>query len=48
MGPYDFVAFVEYPTDLAAFEAVTKMAELGFFFTETLPAVEMDRFLTFV
>jgi len=27
---------------------VTKMAELGFFTTETLPAVEMDRFLTFV
>jgi len=48
MGKYDFVAFVEYPTDAAAFEAVTKMAELGFFTTETLPAVEMDRFLTFV
>ena len=48
MGPYDFAAFVEYPSDLAAFEAVTKMAELGFFTTETMPAVEMDRFLTFV
>ena len=48
MGTYDFVAFVEYPTETAAFEAVTKMAELGFFTTETLPAVEMDKFLTFV
>jgi uncharacterized protein with GYD domain len=48
MGEYDFVAFVEYPSDFAAFEAVTKMAELGFFTTETLPAVEMDKFLTFV
>ncbi len=48
MGEYDFVAFVEYPSDLAAFEAVTKMAELGYFTTETMPAMEMDKFLTFV
>jgi uncharacterized protein with GYD domain len=48
MGEYDFVAFVEYPSDVAAFEAVTKMAELRYFTTETLPAMEMDKFLTFV
>lgn len=48
MGEYDFVAFVEYPSDVAAFEAVTKMAEFGYFTTETLPAMEMDKFLTFV
>ena len=48
MGVYDFVAYVQYPTEVAAFEAVTKMAELGFFTTETMPAVEMDKFLTFV
>jgi uncharacterized protein with GYD domain len=48
MGEYDFVAFVQYPSEVAAFEAVTKMAELGYFTTETLPAFEMERFLTFV
>ena len=48
MGEYDFVAFVQYPSDLAAFEAVTKMAELRYFTTETLPAFEIERFLTFV
>lgn len=48
MGEYDFVAVVEYPSDVAAFEAVTKMAELGFFTTETLPAIAMDKFLALV
>jgi hypothetical protein len=42
------VAFVQYPTEVAAFEAVTKMAELGYFTTETMPAFEMERFFTFV
>jgi uncharacterized protein with GYD domain len=48
MGAYDFVAFIEYPTEVAAFEALSKTAALGYFTTETLPAVEMDKFLTFV
>ena len=49
MGPWDFVAFVEYPDNETAFRVLAKIGMLEVVKTETFPAEEVDVFLkTFV
>ena len=44
MGPYDFVAILEYPTVEAAFKAHAKIASLEVIEAETFPVEEVELF----
>jgi uncharacterized protein with GYD domain len=44
MGPYDFVAILEYPTVEAAFKAHAKIATLEVIEAETFPVEEVELF----
>ncbi|HEY7794677.1 MAG TPA: GYD domain-containing protein [Gaiellaceae bacterium] len=44
MGPWDFVSFVKYPDNEAAFRVLAKIGLLGFVQTETYPAEEVEVF----
>ena len=45
MGPWDFVAIVEYPTVEAAFKAHAKVATLDVIEVETFPVEEVELFI---
>ena len=45
MGPWDFIALVQYPDNEAAFRVLGKIAKLPFFETETFPAEEVELFV---
>ena len=44
MGPWDFLALVEYPDNEAAFRALAKIATLEVVKTETFPIEEVKTF----
>ena len=44
MGPWDFVAFVQYPDNEAAFRALAKIGMLEVIKTETFPIEKVDVF----
>jgi uncharacterized protein with GYD domain len=45
MGPWDFVALVQYPDNEAAFRALAKIGKLEVVKTETFPIEKVDLFL---
>ncbi|HVP75628.1 MAG TPA: GYD domain-containing protein [Gaiellaceae bacterium] len=45
MGPWDFLALVQYPDNAAAFRALAKIGKLEVIKTETFPAEKVDIFL---
>lgn len=45
MGPWDFIATVEYPTVEAAFKAHAKVATLDVIEVETFPVEEVELFI---
>jgi uncharacterized protein with GYD domain len=45
MGPYDFLAIVQYPDTETAFRVLAKIGMLEVFHTETFPAEEVDVFM---
>jgi uncharacterized protein with GYD domain len=44
MGPWDFVALVQYPDNEAAFRALAKIGKLEVVKTETFPIEKVDLF----
>ena len=44
MGPWDFVALVQYPDNEAAFRALAKIGKLEVIKTETFPIEKIDVF----
>ena len=45
MGPWDFLALVQYPDNAAAFRALAKIGKLEVIKTETFPVEKVDVFL---
>ncbi len=45
MGPWDFLALVQYPDNAAAFRALAKIGKLEVVKTETFPIEKVDVFL---
>ena len=45
MGPWDFLALVQYPDNAAAFRALAKIGKLEVIKTETFPVEKVDIFL---
>ena len=45
MGPWDFLALVQYPDNAAAFRALAKIGKLEVIKTETFPIEQVDVFL---
>jgi uncharacterized protein with GYD domain len=45
MGPWDFVALVQYPDNEAAFRALAKIGRLEVIKTETFPIEKVELFL---
>ncbi len=45
MGPWDFVALVEYPDNAAAFRALAKIGKLEVIKTETFPIEKVEVFI---
>jgi uncharacterized protein with GYD domain len=44
MGPWDFLALVQYPDNAAAFRALAKIGTLEVLKTETFPIEKVDSF----
>ena len=44
MGPWDFIALVQYPDNAAAFRALAKIGKLEVVKTETFPIEKVDVF----
>jgi uncharacterized protein with GYD domain len=44
MGPWDFLALVQYPDNAAAFRALAKIGKLEVIKTETFPVEKVDVF----
>jgi uncharacterized protein with GYD domain len=44
MGPWDFLALVQYPDNAAAFRALAKIGKLEVIKTETFPVEKIDVF----
>ena len=45
MGPWDFVALVDYPDNAAAFRALAKIGKLEVIKTETFPIEKVEVFI---
>ena len=45
MGPWDFLALVQYPDNAAAFRALAKIGKLEVIKTETFPIEKVDVFV---
>lgn len=45
MGPWDFVALVDYPDNAAAFRALAKIGKLEVIKTETFPIEKVEVFV---
>ena len=45
MGPWDFLALVQYPDNAAAFRALAKIGKLEVVKTETFPIEKVDVFV---
>jgi len=45
MGPWDFLALVQYPDNAAAFRALAKIGKLEVIKTETFPVEKVDVFM---
>jgi uncharacterized protein with GYD domain len=45
MGPWDFIALVQYPDNEAAFRALAKIGQLEVVKTETFPIEKIEVFL---
>ena len=45
MGPWDFLALVQYPDNAAAFRALAKIGKLEVIKTETFPVEKVDVFV---
>jgi uncharacterized protein with GYD domain len=45
MGPWDFLALVQYPDNAAAFRALAKIGKLEVIKTETFPIEKVDVFI---
>jgi uncharacterized protein with GYD domain len=45
MGPWDFLALVQYPDNAAAFRALAKIGKLEVIKTETFPVEKVDVFI---